>query len=79
MTGEEANALERFINDHDTRYQAKAMSDDEKYWVLLTSPTDGTQLDPIDEVQQYGERHIEPADPGPTIRGAWDKWLASRT
>ncbi len=75
----EADALEQFINDHDTRYQAKAMDDDPECYVLLTRPEDGTQLDPVYHVEEYGSRHIEPSDPGPTILHAWERWIAARS
>lgn len=44
MTQEEAAALEQWIKDHDTRFEAKAMTGDLDHGVQLTSPEDGTRL-----------------------------------
>ncbi len=78
MTLEEANALEEWIKDHDTRYLAKAKTDADRCYVLLTRPEDGTELDPIYDIEAYAARHIEGDDPGPTIHGAWQRWASSR-
>jgi hypothetical protein len=79
VTKEDADALEQFINDHDTRFQAKAMTGDPECYVLLTRPEDGTQLDLIYHVAEYGTQHIEPSDPGPTILHAWERWTSARS
>ena len=76
MTREEAIALAEWVKDHDTRYEAKAMTDMLECYVLLTQPVDGTQLEPVYRAEEYGARHVEQNDPGPTIREAWDKWRA---
>ncbi len=78
MTIEEASALAGWIKDHDTRYEAKAMTGEPECYVLLTQPADGTQLDPIYNTDDYGTRHLAQNDPGPTIREAWDRWQAKR-
>ena len=77
MTNEEASALVQFIKDHDTRYQATAMADDGECYVLLTRPEDGTRLDPVYTVEEYGEQHIDRMDSSPTIRDAWERWFAA--
>ena len=46
--------------------------------MLLTRPEDGTQADPVYRVEEYGARYVEGADPGPTIQGAWERWIAAR-
>lgn len=76
MTMEEATALAEWIKDHDTRYEAKAMTGEPECCVLLTEPADGTQLEPIYQTEEYGARYVTQNDPGPTIREAWDKWRA---
>ncbi len=53
MTLEEANALEEWIKDHDTRYLAKAKTDADRCYVLLTRPEDGTELDPVYDIEEY--------------------------
>ena len=73
MTHQEGSALAEFIKDHDTRYEAKAMTDDAEAYVLLTQPEDGTQFDPVYTIESYGHQYIERVDPGPTIRTAWDR------
>ena len=76
MTKEEASALAEWIKDHDTRYEAKAMTDGPECYVALTRPADGTPLDPIYKTEEYGSRYVEKTDPVPTIREAWEKWRA---
>jgi hypothetical protein len=76
MTREEAAALETWIHDHDTRFEAKAMSDDAVHFVQLTWPEDGTSLPPIYNIEDYGAQYIEQDSPGPTIRDKWEQWLA---
>jgi|GEM_PF-2536637 len=76
MTHDEAAALATWINDHDTRFKAKPSIDNTEPSVQLTKPEDGTQLDPIYTVEDYGAHYIEQTDPSPTIRDKWETWLA---
>lgn len=77
MTQEEAAALETWIHDHDTRFEAKAMADDAEHLVQLTSPEDGTRLPPIYRIEDYGTWHIEQGNATPTIREKWATWRAT--
>lgn len=77
MTREEASSLVQFIKDHDTRFEATAMDQDGESYVLLTEPVEGKRLDPVYAVEEYRQRHIDAADPGPTIREAWERWRAA--
>ncbi len=77
MTREEAEALELWIHDHDTRFEAKAMRNDEDY-VLLTRPEDGTRLPPVYSIEAFGTQYIEQDGPSPTIREKWEAWRAER-
>lgn len=77
MTREEAEALETWIKDHDTRFQAKATPEDADYVVQLTSPEDGTRLPPISRIEDYGVQHIEQGNATPTIREKWETWRVS--
>ena len=79
MTREEAAALETWIKDHDTRFQANVMSDAADYIVQLTSPEDGTRLPAISRIEDYGAQHIEQGDAGPTIREKWQVWRSAQT
>ncbi|HEY0737031.1 MAG TPA: hypothetical protein VGD69_19100 [Herpetosiphonaceae bacterium] len=76
MTHEEAAALEQWIKDHDTRFQATATADDTEHGVQLTSPDDGTQLPMIYRIEDYGRQHIEQGNASPTIREKWASWRA---
>ncbi len=78
MTQDDAQALVQFITDHDTRFQATAMTDSPEAWVQLTRPEDGRRLDPIYHIAEYGTRHLTPEETGPTIAEAWERWLATR-
>lgn len=76
MTHEEAAALEQWIKDHDTRFEAKAMTGDTDHGVQLTSPEDGTRLPMIYRIEDYGVQHIEQGNASPTIREKWAIWRA---
>ena len=78
MTHDDAEALVQFIADHDTRFQAAAMTDEPEAGVQLTRPEDGRRLDPIYHIAEYGARHLTPEETGPTITEAWERWLATR-
>lgn len=78
MTQDDAEALVQFITDHDTRFQAAAMTDAPEAWVQLTHPEDGRRLDPIYRIDEYGARHLAGAETGPTIAEAWARWLTTR-
>ena len=78
MTPDDATALELFIKDHDTRFEPTARLGGEGATVALKEPRNGTQLEPVRSVEEYGARFIEARDPGPTIRGAWERWVAQR-
>lgn len=75
MTREEAAALVQFVKDHDTRYEATAVDRDAESFVQLSRSEDGTRLDPIYSIEQYGTRHIEAPEATPTICEAWEQWL----
>lgn len=76
MTHEEAAALEQWIKDHDTRFEAKAVADDAEHGVQLTSPEDGTRLPLISRIEDYAVQHIEQGNATPTIREKWEVWRA---
>jgi hypothetical protein len=79
MSWEQAESLVEFVKDHDKRFSAKAKTDDEPdCWVLLVRASDETELPPVSDLEQYRADHIEGDDPGPTVRAAWEKWLAER-
>lgn len=75
MTQEEAKALETWIHDHDTRYEAKAMTNHGEHVVQLTAPEDGSVLPPIRTIEDYGMQYIEQGNTSPTIREKWAAWL----
>ncbi len=79
MTREEAEALEMWIKDHDTRFQANVMTDAADYVVQLTSPEDGTRLPAISRIADYGAQHIEQGTASPTIREKWQAWRSAQT
>lgn len=58
MTREEALALQLWIHDHDTRYEAKAVEDGENY-VQLTRPDNGKRLPSIRSIDAHGDQYIE--------------------
>lgn len=76
MTEGEARALAEFVKDHDKRFEAKARPDGESSTILLMSASDGTPLEPITGITEYGQALIESDDPGPTVRAAWEAWEA---
>ena len=76
VSEEEALRLAEFIKDHDKRFEAKARADGANGVVLLTLVSDGTELNPISDTEQYHTAHIEQNDPGPTVQAAWEKWRA---
>ena len=78
MTREEAEALEQFIKDHDTRFGAKAMTDEPECHVLLTGLEDQEEIDCIYRIEDYQARHIEAASPAPTIEGFWKQWIGEQ-
>ena len=78
MTSEQAAALEQFIKDHDTRFLAKAVTDGDDVRVELTKPQDGANVEPVRSLDEYSSRYVYSGDPGPTIREAWEKWIAPR-
>lgn len=78
MTESEARALAEFVKDHDKRFEAKARPDGDGSTVLLTSASDGTPLEPITNIAEYGRAQIEGDDPGPTVRAAWEAWRLRR-
>ena len=77
MTREEAEALETWIKDHDTRFQAKAVAEDAEHVVQLTAPEDGTRLPPVVHIDDYGAQYIDTGNASPTIREKWETWRAS--
>jgi hypothetical protein len=79
MTQAEAQALETWIHDHDTRFEAKAMTNDGEHFVQLTAPEDGTVLPPVRSIEDYGAQYIEQGESTPTIREKWTSWLQERT
>jgi hypothetical protein len=54
------------------------MTDSPEAWVQLTRPEDGRPLAPIYHIAEYGTRHLTPAETGPTIMQAWERWLTTR-
>ena len=78
MTHEEAEALEQFIKDHDTRFQAKAMTDEPEGYVLLTGLEDRREIDRIHRTDEFHARYIAAGSPGPTIEGRWHEWIGGR-
>ena len=78
MTRDEAAALEQFVKDHDTRFEAQVSADGADASLLLRDPRDGTQLEPVRSSDEYRARFIAGCDPGPTIRESFEKWLGER-
>lgn len=74
MTREEAESLERFVKDHDTRFLATTSENGGAWCVLLTRPEDGAPMEPVRSVAEYGARHVESSSPGPTIAAAWERF-----
>ena len=74
MTIDDANALEQFIKDHDTRMKPSAVDCGEKSYVALVQHRDGSELEPIRSMDEYRERFVESGSAGPTIRESWEKW-----
>ena len=74
MTEEIAHKFAEFIKDHDKRFEAKARAGGDESAVLLTLASDGTVLDPIDDLAEYQRTQINENDPRPTVKAAWDKW-----
>ena len=76
MTEEQARHFAEFIKDHDKRFEAKAKPDGNESAVLLTLASDGIVLEPISEIADYQQTHIEQNNPGPTVKTAWEAWRA---
>lgn len=74
MTHAEAVALEQWVKDHDTRFEAKATAENARHGVQLTSPEDGTQIPMIYHIEDYGRQHIEQGNASPTVREKWASW-----
>jgi hypothetical protein len=77
MKKSDADALEMFIRDHDTRFVPKAMGEGEDASVLLKRNDDGVELT-VRTVEEYGRDYIDALHPGPTIEEAWGKWMAEQ-
>ena len=83
MTPDEARALARFVADHDKRYVASVGGDEsdggDDATVRLVSAEDGFEFPSVRSVDQYRAEHIEApgtADPGPSVRAAFEAWSA---
>jgi hypothetical protein len=77
MSNDEAEALRRFIKDHDTRFEASVSGEGGRASVELRSLEEGAPLERVESIEQYRESFIDAHDPGPTIREAWEKWRGS--
>ena len=77
MTIADANALEQFIKDHDTRMKASAVDCGAESYVALVQHRDGSELEPVRSMEDYQKRYVESSSAGPTIRESWEKWRPS--
>jgi hypothetical protein len=76
MDASEAEALELFVKDHDTRFVPKAMSGENGHYLLLKNPNGGEEVT-VQSVAEYERDYIRGKDVGPTVREAWGKWRAA--